>query len=418
MNGRYHRFCAVLILWALAVVSSPLEATSSYDPVAVYLTWQRSPESTMTVQWITPASRNQDLVEYRQTPDAPWQQALGSHNALPDASGYIVHKVEITGLSPHTTYTFRTGKDAVEYKFRTMPASDTTPVRFAVGGDMYHDTLEVLRKTNEQAAKQNPDFVLVGGDIAYAASGVGVFPEEFHTWTEWLNLNNKKKRWLEWVISWKQQMVTTDGRLIPMVPALGNHDVNGGFGQTPKQAAYFHTLFAMPGKRGYNVLDFGNYMSIVILDSGHTNPIDGEQTQWLDATLKARQQIPLKYALYHVPAYPSIRKLDSTYCALIRKSWVPLFERYNLTAGFEHHDHNYKRTYPIRKGKIDPTGVLYLGDGAWGVDAPRKRKSSKPIPWYIARIIPSRYFLMVTLADGTAHYTAIDAEGAIIDHTF
>jgi hypothetical protein len=57
---------------------------------------------------------------------------------------------------------------------------------------------------------------------------------------------------------------------------------------------------------------------------------------------------------------------------LIREHWCPLFDEYGVQLAFEHHDHAYKRTYPIRKGTVDPRGVVYLGDGAWGVTV-RKR---------------------------------------------
>ena len=419
----FSTFSLLIILHLLAFAA---HAANLYDPISVYLTWQRNPESTMTVQWISLSSRKQDIVEYRRSDETAWQRTAGRHLSLPGPSGYLVHRVELTDLTPHTAYTFRTGSDAVAYKFRTMPADDTTPIRFVVGGDMYHDSLEILEKTNRQAAKTNPDFALVGGDIAYAANSQGALSESFHSWAEWAlsdlpvisnKITKKRQRWIDWIVAWKNQMVTTDGRLIPMLPALGNHDVNGGYGQPSKQAIYFHTLFAMPGKQGYNVLDFGHRMCIVILDTGHTNTICGWQTQWLNQALSDRQHFPLKFALYHVPAFPSIRNPNSKYCALARKCWVPLFEKYNLTAAFEHHDHNYKRSYPIRNGKIDPTGVLYLGDGAWGVDAPRVRKKNHPIPWYISKMVPRRHFILVTIVGNIPHFTAIDTDGIIFDET-
>jgi hypothetical protein len=40
-----------------------------------------------------------------------------------------------------------------------------------------------------------------------------------------------------------------------------------------------------------------------------------------------------------------------------------LFDRYGVQLAFENHDHTFKRTYPLRAGKLDPRGTVYLGDG-------------------------------------------------------
>ena len=110
------------------------------------------------------------------------------------------------------------------------------------------------------------------------------------------------------------------------------------------------------------------------MDSGHTHPINGAQTEWLAGVLEARQLVPHKFALYHVPAYPSSRPFNYGISKQIRKNWVPLFDKYKLTAAFENHDHDYKRTHPLLEGKTAPKGVIYLGDGAWGVETPRKAR--------------------------------------------
>ena len=81
-------------------------------------------------------------------------------------------------------------------------------------------------------------------------------------------------------------MVTPDGCLIPMLPAIGNHDVSGRFDQTPATSTVLLHPFPMPGPKVYNVLDFGNYMSILLLDSSHTHPVGGKQAGWLANTVE------------------------------------------------------------------------------------------------------------------------------------
>lgn len=386
----------------------------AHEPISVYLTWQRSPESTMTVHWITKTDQKDDLVEYHLECSTEWKTAKGFHISMPTGAAYLIHTVELTNLCPGQNYIFRTSADGKEYKFQTMPDVIQAPIRFVIGGDMYHDNIEILHETNRQAAKTSPMFALVGGDIAYAAYTKARFlPRWIHPWMDIL-AGQKVDRWLEWLIAWKNDMVTPDGRLIPILPVIGNHDTSGRFGQTPDKAPFFYSLFAMPGKQGYGVLDFGNYMSIFLMDSGHTHPIHGSQAQWLDNALHSRQEILHKFAVYHVPAFPSVRKFNDEICSKVRKHWVPIFEKYHLTAAFEHHDHAYKRTYPIKAGQIDREGVMYLGDGAWGVDKPRqaRRVAQK---WYLANFISSRHFLMAVIKKDSRYVAAINPQGELLD---
>lgn len=392
-----------------------------YDPVAVYLTWQNDPCTTMTVQWITYEDRKDDTIYFRAITDLFWHKVKGTHDSLPGVQPYLIHRVELNELQPFTDYIFRAGEEGKIYKFRTMPTEMNIPIRFVVGGDIYHDGIEYVLETNAQASKCSPMFALVGGDLAYGGDKFGVLPEGWQSWMDWILSNidvrpEKRQRWIDWLATWKDSMITPEGRLIPMVPALGNHDVNGGFGKSAADAAFFHAFFPLPGKRGYNVLDFGNYLSIIILDTGHTNSVGGKQTRWLYETLRSRQHFQHKFALYHVPAYPSVRKLNGKTTTSIRHFWVPLFERYGITAAFEHHDHAYKRTHPLKNGKIDPSGVVFIGDGAWGVEEPRKPRSPGTSEgWYLAKSASSRHFILVSLKAQNSRVASISSLGEQLD---
>ncbi len=75
-------------------------------------------------------------------------------------------------------------------------------------------------------------------------------------------------------------------------------------------------------------LDFGDYLSLIFLDTDHTSPIEGAQTDWLAKTLKEREDFPTVFAFNHVPAYPSFRPFDGTAEKEgtgegNRKHWVP-----------------------------------------------------------------------------------------------
>ncbi len=374
----------------LFFIGAPLFA--EFDPVAVYLTWQSRPDTTMTVQWLTDPAQQENQVEYQRLGETGWKSLKGSHAVLPGHTPFLIHRTELTGLLPDSDYRFRIGSDGVIYRFRTMPATMIAPIRFVVGGDVYHDNWELLEKMNREVAALDPQFILFGGDLVYNEKA----PSHF----------KGMPRWVEWLIACKKQLVTHAGRLIPIVPAIGNHDV--------ENENYFAALFPMPGAQSFNVLDFGNYLSVILLDTGHLHPIEGAQTEWLKTALAERQTVSHKLALYHVPAYPCYRDYNNKESAQVRKHWVPLFEQGGLNMAFENHDHAYKRTWPLREDKSDPTGVLYFGDGGWAVKEARIPHKG----WYLAKSEASRNAILVILHGNERHFIAFDEQGKILDEYF
>lgn len=391
-------------------------------PVAIYLTWQRDPVTTMTVHWHTDWTEGftDSVLEYRAVGNGAWLRAGGRAAQMP-FTNRMVHTVEITGLRGDTVHEFRLGRlttrepdgamlfhphGAVQ-KFRTLPATLSRPVRFVSGGDIYGGTSPDLMATMcRTAAAQDPEFALLGGDIAY--------------------VNNEPKaasRWFDFFRIWRDTMVTKDGRMIPVVPAIGNHEVHGDTylirggapnrGVSPDRAIFFYTLFAFPGRPGYNVLDAGNYLSLVALDSFHSNPVPGPQTDWLKGTLEQRRQVPYIVPFYHVPAYPSNRSFAGGTSVAIRANWVPLFDAAGVRFAFENHDHTYKVTHPLKGGERNPSGTRYLGDGAWAVNT-RTTTALDQAP-YLERAHSKNHVFVVTLTAARADVVAIDPAGAEFD---
>lgn len=397
----YMLYLRLTILYICFFISSS-SCWADLAQETIYLTWQQSPSTTMTIQWISSFQEKQSVVVYRtRQNEQEWQKVTGEILEFPQASQYLIHRVELKNLQSNTEYVFRVVPYREEYHFLTAPAHLEKELRFVVGGDMYHDGIPTLIKTSQKAAQTSPLFALIGGDISYAVKSSSVSYQLID-------------RWIDWIKVWHTYMVTPQGFLIPVISAIGNHDLIGGFDQTPAQATVFSALFPMPGKRIYNVLDFPPYLSIMILDSGHANPIAGQQTNWLRNVLSERQHVTHRIAIYHVPAYPSIRDHQNKYSSDIRSNWVPLFEQWGVQAAFEHHDHAYKRTHPLLKGRIHPAGVVYLGDGGWGVDKPRKYKGRRLCP-YLAKFASARHFITVTLTPFQQQYKSINDQGQILD---
>jgi hypothetical protein len=393
---------AIALFVSAAQLFSQTPKTKLFDPPALYLQWQRDPTTTMTVHWHT-TNQTDTALQFRAIGEKTWRDATGSCVPMPDTKpGRTIHIVELTGLTPKTDYQFRFGEHSKEFKFRTMPKDLSQPVQFIEGGDVYHQR-DWMDNMNALAAKMDPAFIVIGGDLAYA--------------NDRTIKNEGVQRWYDFFDSWKKKAVAPNGRLIPLLCTLGNHEVKGFWGKPPSSAPGFYALFAMPGKEGYNKLDFGNYLTLLLLDSGLTHPIPGAQTDWLAKTLSERQKVPHIFPIYHVPAYPSCRPDEAgengDITQDIRKFWCPLFEKNDVKVSFEHHDHAYKRTKPLLAGKVDPKGIIYLGDGAWGV---KLRPSQPDGPrWYIEKAASIRHFYVVTLYPDHRDIIAINEKGEKFD---
>ena len=396
-------------------------AGEPFDPAAIFLTWQNDPATTMTIDWhSTPEDgRRGSELHFRKDGESEWKVTQGTWHSFPH-SDRMIHRVELRRLEPATIYHFRFGEDSKEYHFRTMPGDLSEPVRFVTGGDTSHSQHDMTAV----AMTYDPDFILWGGDLAYA-NGT---PERAY-------------RWYGWFDGIKENLISEDGRVVPVLVAIGNHELfrvgRLTRGSDPmseeeieayltkhnlwdRKATYFFDLFAFPGRQdaAWEVLDFADYMSVIILDSDHNyypqdNPVvEGVQTGWLDAVLKERQDRPHVFPVYHVPAYPSHRSFDGGTSTRIREHWVPLFEKYGVRVAFENHDHTYKRTHPIRDGKIAEDGIVYMGDGNWG-RSPRSGENKDE--WYINRFESLVHGIVVTVSADRQEYIMVDDTGREFD---
>jgi hypothetical protein len=117
--------------------------------------------------------------------------------------------------------------------------------------------------------------------------------------------------------------------------------------------------------------------------------------------------------VYHVPAYPSVRRFSDSRSEAIRAQWTPLFDRHGVDVAFEHHDHAYKRTPLINNGRASAEGVLYLGDGGWGV--PVRGVHRAQYTWYLQRAESVNNVIVTTIHGADRAHTALDPEGGVID---
>lgn len=361
----------------------------------LFLTWQRDPTTTMTVQWVGPPTPDATVRFVPRVGDT-WMTAKVETKPFPKTD-FQVHRCELTGLTPGTEYLFQIGKGLQTFRFRTMPAKATDVIQFVSGGDCGVNPHAV--NTNILAAKQEPHFALIGGDLGYdngRSAGTAI----------------------NFLRNYAKHMIDPKGRLIPLVTCIGNHEVVGGYNGKRADATFYLPLFdGLYRDTTYATLDFGDYLSLVLLDTGHVSPIGGEQTDWLQNALAEREGRRHLFVANHVPAYPSVRAPEGTDGKFgtgeaNRLHWCPLFERYNVDVVLEHHDHTFKRTHRLTGGLRDENGVLYLGDGSWGMLRTPNSPEKRP---YLAAVSKAYHMTVHRLEGDQRFHVALEESGRVAD---
>lgn len=366
--------------------------TSDARPDTLFLTWQHDPTTTMTVQWVGPTCNVPDVYVAPHKSDT-WTATHAESRSFAHTE-QRVFRAEFTGLKPGAEYRFRIGTQSTTYRFRTMPAKATDTFSFVSGGDSGVNSHAAA--VNVLAAKQDPHFVLIGGDIAY-------------------DNGTSSESTLGFLRNYNRAMTDSSGRLIPLLTCIGNHEVIGGYSKSRDDAPLFLSLFdGLFHDTSYAALDFGDYLSLVLLDSGHLAPVGGEQTHWLETTLRERATIPHLFVANHVPAYPSYRAPDGGdgTGAENRKHWCPLFEKLGVDAVLEHHDHTFKRTHPLKGGLRDKYGVPYLGDGSWGQLRAPNSPEKRP---YLAAVGQAYHMTVHRLEGEQRYHVAMEEGGKLAD---
>jgi hypothetical protein len=369
-----------------------------FQPNTLFLTWQRDPTTTMTVQWVgTPGETADTRIFYAPTRGTTVKIQAPRFKPYPK-SDLKIFRAELTGLAPGVDYDFRIGKASPTYRFRTMPAKANDTIHFISGGDCGVDKHAIANNIN--AARQDPMFAVIGGDLGY-------------------DNGRSIETSLAFLRNYSKHMVARNGRLIPMITCIGNHEVNGGYGKLRSKAPFFYALFdGLYPETSYATLDFGDYLRLVLLDTGHTSPIGGDQANWLAKALRATKDHPHVVVVNHVPAYPCVRnpgagkKGKAGTGADNRKHWVPLFEKYRVPIVLEHHDHAFKRTKALLGGLSHKNGVHYLGDGSWG----KLRVPSPPAKRPYLHVTSSSYHLSLHRIQGKERFhLALDETGRVMD---
>ncbi len=368
-------------------------------PAQWRVTWSGEASTTATVSWSTAVFGKKHVLHYGTKPFGLEVAKYENHLACKKTGAYSInakeaedtktafyHHAELSELKPNTKYYFvmeSDGEFSRQLYFKTSPK--TGDFKLLVGGDSRSGMISRCRMNLRLAKefKDKPEIIALnhGGD--FIASG--------HSWHQW-------RLWL----SHHELTTLEDGRVLPVIPTRGNHD--GG----PIFFEVFN-LKKMTEKHSFwHTVTLTDDVNIVTLDTNYS--AKGPQEEWLDQQLaELRPKSKWLITNYHRPLFPAV-KSPAGQAAV----FVPLFEKHNVDLALESDGHCIKRTVPIRNGKKDATGVVYIGEGGLGVG----QYQPKPDLWYLqdgGYVSRGHHVMQLSFSAKELKIETILLEGKVID---
>lgn len=374
---------------ASAIAESPVGST----PHHVRVVWTEDPQHAATIAWSTRDAGFAHRV--RIAPESPVEATPprsieatrnGPYARLEGEAVLHYHHVVADGLAPATTYRFFVESDGItgrELRFTTAPA-DGRPIAVLAASDSrsdraqrqeIDDRLRVLFETDPQVIG-----LLHGGDYVYDGTSLELF-------AAWMTDH--------------ERTITTDGRVLPIVPTRGNHESRGEL---------FDQVFGWPGggePRNWYACRIAKDSLLLVLNT--ETAAGGDQALFVEETLARAHGARWLLASYHQPAFPAVKEPSAAL-----QHWVPSFEKHGVDLVVESDGHVQKRTVPIRGGARDDQGVVYIGEGGAGV----RQRSPDTERWFLqppgfAR--SGHHVWRIGIAPDALRVTAILADGTISD---
>ncbi len=271
----------------------------------------------------------------------------------------MYHQTVIKGLEAGEKYYFRVGDKAAnqwsEYGSFTTNSSANKEFSFIAVTDTQSAHLpdayfsaETIEKALE--LENSAAFIMHSGD----------FVDDGDEETLWLaQMNASKEVLLNNII----------------VPAVGNHEEDDHSWWQHFKVEHTNDHKTTGAYYSYN---YGN-AHFVVLDTNKTNTeatsyIDDEQLEWLKEDLQNAKDNGFKWiivnmhkGLYTVGEHSDNEKYAGEEGARVRVGQV--FEEYGVDLVIQGHDHCPSVTYPIKDGKVDNGGVIYINTGSAGAKA-------------------------------------------------
>ncbi len=254
-------------------------------------------------------------------------QILDGDSVIQDVNQYEQHKSIITGLQANTTYSYdvlKDGTDRGKGTFTTFPGG-IEPFHFAVLGDT-RSRHDFHQRIVDRIVDEDPLFVFNTGDLVSNGNCMD-------DWDHFFRINDSLIR------------------NVPYYGVLGNHE---------QDSENYYNFFSLPGNESYYFFSVGDALFITLDMEGakiiapeylsEENEDDfwiniskkyfEEEKQWLENILTINEDAGYIFVFFH-PTYYSIKASRVEEAKLRREFWGDIFERHNVTAVLNGHDHYY-----------------------------------------------------------------------------
>jgi len=187
------------------------------------------------------------------------------------------------------------------------------------------------------------------------------------------------ERWMHFFTEWVEPVSDAKGHLVPVVLAVGNHEVGApsdwtGVGEVTWDGYYPRLLFANPGDldpvgENYGAVTVGDYLQLLILDSHTCEAVT--LGAWLEGAID--DSVLLALPIMHSPLVITTNRdagQDDLTTNLRNALVETLYDAGNVRYWFAGHLHLRKRTVRLGVSATDPGNSFQLASGKFVVEDP------------------------------------------------
>ena len=390
------------ILFSLLACVSGAASAQTAIPKSIINTFGKDPTTGRCFTWNTSTAVKKSVVEYCIKDEFKGfdksnisRATARSYEVKNDLDKRMIHKAELKNLKSGTEYVYRIGDTGgycekgtfktAESDLKSFTFINITDTQGVAVGD-YAKWKNILDKALEKFPSAR--FLVHTGDI--------------------VDNGDKTNQWDNFASAAKSELMN-----LPIAPVVGNHDVLNK-NRTNSNAKNFTDRFNLPAEQNTGApagtvysFDYGNtHIAVMNTECGSKN--FKSQGDWLRKDM-AKSDKPWKIVALHRGPYGATYNTTD-----IRKAWVPVFDELGIDLVLQGHDHNYVRSYPLKKGVVvkPGKGTIYMVGNSGGVKFyPQKSRSWQEVGLQLK----TQMYLAVTVSDTEMVINAYDSKNALKD---
>lgn len=325
--------------------------------VGAYTTWFDDPSNSIMLHYQTVDDTPIECL-FRKEGTLDWHIVnLYADNPFPHTQKRV-RWFKLEGLQPNSTYETKLKNHKQIHRFKTMPSTFVRNIKFSMVSDQLNSESAFWSEAPrgfQTMFNNNIDVLIIAGDAVHDDGALYYLWGTF--WDEYFKQERK------------------NNLMLPIVTCFGNHDgrISNSdgtlknllwyqFGARKENVIFHYNFFSNLNDLGYGAIDISDYMSLIYLNSNHTQPIQGTQTQWLENALVERNDRHI-FPFMHVSPYPAYYDYETTYIKDIRDYWTPLFAQYGVKIVGSGHEHAHLVTKKVVSESLNDSGVVFTGQG-------------------------------------------------------